>query len=606
VKNDQNKPELGEDDEKSGIKVLDDAIAFIDTIPDLLGKGAFKETPAGVKSEKNGDRSAVVKSMIISLKLARRLAEVQDKPGYYGVVFCLLSQITDPNTVDYSQLAASSRVKILASEEYPDLVGKVGYTANEPTEMGTVLVLFEDGRFGNFIAAPPDERFKRAIEYLPSDKKVVVIFEGRFVELNYPEHVTLETGTTVKLDLTTNQIISVVDIPNLPGDIATVKRVMGKQAEIDLNGSSKIVILGDHASTIEEGNRVVLDTTNRIIIHNLGDQDVDYRFREKPDVTWDDIGGQDDAKEVLKEMIDDRFDHPEIFERFHKKPPKGALLLGPTGCGKSMLAKAAGYSLYKRFGEPALTSGFFYIRGPEIFRSLVGEGEAILRHIFILEKKHLKKYGFPAIIFIDECEGVGKKRGTGTSGDYFETMVQTLLNEMNDTTAILILATNRADMLDPALSRHERIDRKIYVKRPDRLVSEQIFNLYLKNQPLVKDLTYQMMAKRVSDKLFSDSFGMLKLTVQLEKSTTEKIFGFQHIINGAMINGIVGEAISAAGKRQKKDGQPAFLTADDLDIALTRVFQGELLVDHSEDMKEYVENMTEKVISVQKLYQGRK
>jgi proteasome-associated ATPase len=334
--------------------------------------------------------------------------------------------------------------------------------------------------------------------------------------------------------------------------------------------------------------------------------DVTYRFVRQPEVCWSDIGGQSEAKAILQEAIEKRFDHPEAFKRFRKNPPKGLLLLGPTGCGKTMLAEAAAYSLYQRFGEVALKSGFFHIKGPEILRSLVGEQEAILRHVFILADKHFAKHGFPAVIFIDECEGIAKKRGTGISGDYHETLVQTLLALMNDTTAIVILATNRPDILDPAVVRHKRIDRKVYVRRPDRVAAEEIFKIYLKDQPLSKGLSVEGLVSQICDELFSDRYGMYKLIVQEENGSKERIFGLQHILNGAMIWGIVDEATSSAVNRQIEEGRETWLTWDDLKKALSQVYQGELLVDHSEDMKEFGENLTGKIKEVHKLYQGRR
>jgi proteasome-associated ATPase len=607
-------PDAGELN-KSGIPILDETMDLLETIPKTLGIGGKKhqqpkkpgqgEEAESSETEMNPLQPALVRAMITSQKLARYIQSLRERPGYYGVVFSTPVFKSQTEKVGYVKILPGTRVKIIGSQHYPDLVGKIGYTANEPERSGVVMVLFDEGEFGNFVAVPADKEHQCEIEIAPSQNRVVVLFEGRFVELIKPEGFELKSGQVVKLDLETNQILEIAQL-ELPGEIATVKRLVGGRVEIDFRGSNKLVAAGDLVASLEPGNQVVLDSTGQLIIQNLGDQDVSYRFNRPPAITWSDIGGQQEAKAVLQEAIETRFEHPEVFKRFKKTPPKGLLLLGPTGCGKTMLAEAAAYSLFKRFGEAALRSGFFHIKGPEILRSLVGEQEAILRHVFILADKHFAKHKFPAVIFIDECEGIAKKRGTGISGDYHETLVQTLLSEMNDTTAIVILATNRPDILDPAVVRHKRIDRKIYVRRPDRAATQEIFRIYLKDQPLPAGSTREELTKQVCDELFSDRYGMYKLVVQEEKGTSERIFGLQHVLNGAMIWGIVDEATSLAVNRQIIDGREAFLTLDDLKVALDKVYKGELLVDHSEDTKEFADNLTEKIVDVHKLYQGRK
>lgn len=599
--------------DSSGIRSLDEAIKSLESIPTILGRerertpepDTSRKGQAELKEVTNPLQPALVRTMITAGKLIRHIQSLREKPGYYGVVFCHLETVTNPEKFDYEKMSPGTPVKIRSSQTNPELVGKIGYTADKPNSVGLVMVLFDEGLFGHFLAVPPDEKNPREIEMVPGQDRIVILFEGRFVELVSPEGISLSSGQVVKLDLDSNQILNVVNL-ELPGEIATVKRLVGTRAEIHFRDTIKMVAAGDLAATLEPGNQVVLDATGQLIVRNLGDMDVSYRFARQPEVTWSDIGGQSEAKAILQEAIERRFDHPQAFQRFKKKPPKGLLLLGPTGCGKTMLAEAAAYSLYQRFGEVALSSGFFHIKGPEILRSLVGEQEAILRHVFILGDKHFVKYGFPAVIFIDECEGIAKKRGTGISGDYHETLVQTLLALMNDTTALVILATNRPDILDPAVVRHKRIDRKVYVRRPDRTAAEEIFKIHLKDQPLPDGLSVESLAKQVCEELFSDRYGMYKLVVQEEAGSKEMIFGLRHVLNGAMIWGIVDEATSSAVNRQIESGQETWLIWNDLQVALNQVYQGELLVDHAEDMKEFGENLTGKVVEVHKLYQGRR
>jgi len=610
----EDKKGSGQPDEglvSSGISILDEAIRTLEGIPERLGRtilgtasegGLEQEDQPGETEESSGLlRSALVQAMITGSKLVRHLQAQQEKPGFYGVVFSHVSGVAESDR----QMLAGTPVNVMASQDHPDWVGRTGYIFQKPDSSGMVTVLFNEGQYGNFLAVSTDLESPPEIEVVPGEPRVVVLFEGRFVELASPAGMTLKSGQVVKLDLDSHQILDVVDL-ELPGEIATVKRLYGSRAEVDFKGSSKMVVAGDLAAEMELGNQVVLDATGQLVVQNLGDLDVTYRFARRPEVSWSDIGGQEEAKAVLKEAVERRYDHPEAFRRFRKDPPNGLLLLGPSGCGKTMLAEAAARSLFERFGEVALSSGFFHIKGPEILRSLVGEQEAILRHIFILADKHFAKHGFPAVILIDECEGIAKKRGTGISGDYHETLVQTLLALMNDTTAIVILVTNRADMLDPAVVRHQRVDRKAYVRRPDREDAEDIFRIHLRGKPLDEGLSVDDVAIWACGEIFSGNYGMYKLVVQEEAGSKETIFGLQHILSGAMIWGIVDEATSSAVNRQIETGQETWLTFADLKDALSRVYQGELLVDHSEDMKEFGENLTGRVLEAHKLYQGRR
>src|SRR5208283_4208865 len=170
-----------------------------------------------------------------------------------------------------------------------------------------------------------------------------------------------------------------------------------------------------------------------------------------------------------KEAIELPFTHKDIFAHYNKKPPKGLLLYGPPGCGKTLVGKATTNSLANIFGAKAISSGFIYVKGPEILNMYVGESGRRIREIFQRGRKHFDKYKFPAVIFIDEAEAVLSERGTSRSSDVDKTIVPMFLSEMDgldENHAIVMLATNRPKMLDPAVVREGRVDRHIKVSRP--------------------------------------------------------------------------------------------------------------------------------------------
>jgi transitional endoplasmic reticulum ATPase len=195
---------------------------------------------------------------------------------------------------------------------------------------------------------------------------------------------------------------------------------------------------------------------------------------EIPKVSWDDVGGLEDVKSNLKEAVEWPLTNPESFKKVGIKPPKGLLLYGPPGCGKTMIAKAVA-------NEAGIN--FISIKGPEIFSKWVGESEKMVRKIFRRAKQVA-----PSIIFIDEIDSVAPKRGTQTGAHVTEQVVSQMLTEMSgleDLTGVVVMAaTNRPDMIDPALLRPGRFDKLIYVSAPDEKARLKIFQVHTKNMPL--------------------------------------------------------------------------------------------------------------------------
>jgi len=202
-------------------------------------------------------------------------------------------------------------------------------------------------------------------------------------------------------------------------------------------------------------------------------------YIEVPTVHWTDIGGLEEVKQELKEAVEWPLKNPEIFSRLGIKPPKGILLYGPPGCGKTLLGRAV---------ATESEANFITIKGPEVFSKWVGESEKAIREVF-----RKARMAAPSVIFFDEIDSLVPRRGLGFSDSgVSERVISQLLTEMDGIVSlediVIVAATNRPDMVDPAVLRPGRFDRLIYVPEPDEKSRLQIFQLYMKNMPLAKDV----------------------------------------------------------------------------------------------------------------------
>ena len=206
---------------------------------------------------------------------------------------------------------------------------------------------------------------------------------------------------------------------------------------------------------------------------------------EVPDVRWSDIGGLKEAKQELQEMVEWPLKYPEVFEHMRTQPPKGVLLFGPPGTGKTLLAKAVANES---------EANFISVKGPEILSKWVGESEKAVREIF-----RKAKQAAPCIVFLDEIDAIAPVRGSGFDSHVTERVVSQLLTEMDGLEelrgVVVIAATNRPDMLDPALLRPGRLDRLLYIPPPDREAREEIFRIHTKGKPLAEDVDFGKLAE---------------------------------------------------------------------------------------------------------------
>lgn len=372
-----------------------------------------------------------------------------------------------------------------------------------------------------------------------------------------------KAGELVWMHMQTYQIISKASTVPQVGELAIFKRYLtGLRAEVDVDNKTTTVYLGG-AKEIKQGDTVVLDSSSTVIVDVIPREKIEIRTQSNT-VTFDQIAGLHDAKRELLDAIVMPHKHPEIYKFYKKKPPKGILLSGPPGCGKTMLAKAAANALREVCDAKGSSDGFMYVKGPEILHHFVGASEAKIREIFAKAREYAREAGHPALLFIDEADAILGMRGKGISSDMEKTIVPMFLAEMDgldETGAIVLLATNRPDTLDPAVVRDGRIDRKIIVPRPTPEAVSDIFTMHLVPLPTQGEMTHAEMAVHATAELFNPKRVMFRV-----KTSDNKMHDFklQHIVNGALVATIVDQASSQAMHRDLAANTNTGVTLQDL------------------------------------------
>jgi proteasome-associated ATPase len=334
---------------------------------------------------------------------------------------------------------------------------------------------------------------------------------------------------------------------------------------------------------LRSGDSLLADMKAGYAFERIAKSEVeDLVLEEVPDINYEDIGGLRDQINTIRDAVELPFLHPELFKEYELKPPKGILLYGPPGCGKTLIAKAVANSLAKKVSEiSGIGEGrsyFLNIKGPELLNKFVGETERQIRIIFQRAREKASE-GTPVIVFFDEMDSLFRTRGSGVSSDVENTIVPQLLSEIDGVESlenvIVIGASNREDMIDPAILRPGRLDVKIKIERPDAQAAIDIFGKYLTTDlPLSQvDLaehgndahaTTTAMIQRVVEEMYSTTPNNEFLEVTYANGDKEVLY-FKDFSSGAMIENIVSRAKKAAIK--------SFLTVGEKGITIEHLLQ---------------------------------
>jgi proteasome-associated ATPase len=334
---------------------------------------------------------------------------------------------------------------------------------------------------------------------------------------------------------------------------------------------------------IRAGDHVLMDARSGMLVEKLPRPEVEELILEEvPDISYDDVGGLDDQIEMIKDAVELPYLYSDLFQEHDLQPPKGILLYGPPGCGKTLIAKAVANSLAHRVSEKtgnAKTRSYFLnIKGPELLNKYVGETERQIRLIFQRAREKSEE-GVPVIVFFDEMDSLFRTRGTGISSDIESTIVPQLLAEIDGVESlknvIVIGASNREDLIDPAILRPGRLDVKIKIERPDAESARAIFTQYLRTDlPISADETKMaggdtpravaLMIASAVEAMYATGDENKFLEVTYQNGDKEVLF-FKDFSSGAMIENIVRRAKKLSIKRTIAGGTRGIGTQDLLD-----------------------------------------
>lgn len=395
-----------------------------------------------------------------------------------------------------------------------------------------------------------------------------------------------KVGYRAILHRNTLQALSLIPDETPIGVIVTARTVTGELVEADYLNEKRV--FRSACVQVSVGDRLVVDESLKLVIGNLGKPPSPNAYSAKMSVSWEDIGGQEQAKAYMREAIVMPYAHPEMFALYGKKPVKGILMEGAPGCGKTILAKAAATEIATVHGAnaEAAASTFAYIKGPEILSSFLGKTEERIREIFAAARAHKAAHGFPQLVFLDECDALLGARDRGHNTNMNATIVPMFLAEMDgldDHAALFILATNRADMLDSAVVRKGRVDRTVRVGRPLRADARAIFEVHLRDRPLAPDVRDRLEADVIAD-LYSDRRVIRRLTQPDGRGDLGVCVRVRDFASGAMIADVVEQASTAAMQRDVAAGlrKPSGVTCEDLRWAIDETERGLANIDHRE------------------------
>ncbi len=464
------------------------------------------------------------------------------------------------------------------------------------------------------------------------DDTVDIFTGGRKLRVAISPEIAVEDlrrGQEVMLNEATN-VIRAMDFERV-GEVVMLKEILedGERALVlGHTDEERIVRL---AATLDDaplraGDSLLLEPRSGYVYERIPKSEVEELVLEEvPDIDYADIGGLGPQIETIRDAVELPYLHPELFKEHQLKPPKGILLYGPPGCGKTLIAKAVANSLAKkvaeRTGSEAGRSYFLNIKGPELLNKYVGETERHIRLVFQRAREKASE-GTPVIVFFDEMDSLFRTRGSGVSSDVENTIVPQLLSEIDGVESLenvlVIGASNREDMIDPAILRPGRLDVKIKIERPDAEAARDIFQKYLTAElPLhaddvaendgSKEAAVAAMIQRAVEAMYTETEDNQFLEVTYAGGDKEVLY-FKDFNSGAMIENIVSRAKKMAIKDLLERGQKGIRVGHLLDACIDEFKENEDLPNttNPDDWARISGKKGERIVFIRTLVQGKK
>ncbi|MBI1819146.1 MAG: proteasome ATPase [Nitrospirae bacterium] len=412
---------------------------------------------------------------------------------------------------------------------------------------------------------------------LNTDGTADVFVSGRKMKVNlHPQIKASELKKGQQLVL--NEALNVVEACGfeLQGEVARIKDILeNHRIVVTLHADEeRVAELGEPLLTekLSVGDHVLLDTRSGYLLEKLPKSEVEeVVLEEVPDTLYEDIGGLKEQLQTIQDAVELPYLYPELFADHKLTPPKGVLLYGPPGCGKTLIAKAVAHSIAKRAEKKLgreVKSFFLHVKGPELLNKYVGESERQIREVFKKAKEKAQD-GIPVIVFFDEMDSLFRTRGSGISSDMEATIVPQFLSEIDGIeklrNVIVIGASNRQDLIDPAILRPGRLDIKIKIERPTKEGAKDIFKKYL-----IPELPYHeeelqknggdrwQTVERLIDEAVEFMYRISEENKFLEVTYAngeKEVLYFKDFSSGAMIEGIISRGKKYAIKRLIETGE---------------------------------------------------
>ena len=521
---------------------------------------------------RNKEDAAQLRNVVAALEeeitfLRRRIRE---SPERVEELESDLSNLRDRLDRSVSQNDKLSHLLEEAREQLGVLREEVEKLTTPPNNFGTVLQINADG----------------TVDVVTGNRKLRVAAQPS-VEVKQ-----LQVGQEVLL----NEAFNIIDVRFFEpsGDVVRVREALtdGRIVVIAHADEERVLNRSDAMADayLRAGDFVRIDPKTGLILEKMERPEVEELVLEEvPDITYEQVGGLAEQIEQIRDTVELPYLHRDLFKEYELEPPKGILLYGPPGCGKTLIAKAVANSLAKKVssqtGDPDVRSYFLNVKGPELLNKWVGETERQIRLIFQRAKEKSDE-GVPVIVFFDEMDSLFRTRGTGISSDVESTIVPQLLSELDGVESlknvVVIGASNREDLIDPAILRPGRLDVKIKINRPDTTAAREIFRIYISDAtPLAAaDLETSgleahehivAMIDETVDAMYSEDDENRFLEVTYASGDRETLF-FKDFASGAMIENIVRRAKKDAIKRKIAGGPPG-VSKEDLLVAIKQEFK---------------------------------